>query len=247
MQQTDKKCWIVVPHIPTTLLTTTMVVETYMALTNTQLGLNNTVTVTNLLNGNEILVGTAEDTSSDYSIATVVKGDRPMVLPDGHRAYTTVIVDLDCPTEVGCTNSNFQFVANGMTESEVQCIEAERACRFNLNNTEANCKNRQFLPPIIAVLEAEENDYLTSSCPGYAHFLRTIVESQPPAVAGLQIPGLDLDARIGPSSITKALKPGCRNTRRFCNVGCKRVRRRCRSSCYLFVVLGKMCQRSIFA
>uniref|UniRef100_H2Y1M4 Uncharacterized LOC100177647 n=2 Tax=Ciona intestinalis TaxID=7719 RepID=H2Y1M4_CIOIN len=224
-----------------------MVVETYMALTNTQLGLNNTVTVTNLLNGNEILVGTAEDTSSDYSIATVVKGDRPMVLPDGHRAYTTVIVDLDCPTEVGCTNSNFQFVANGMTESEVQCIEAERACRFNLNNTEANCKNRQFLPPIIAVLEAEENDYLTSSCPGYAHFLRTIVESQPPAVAGLQIPGLDLDARIGPSSITKALKPGCRNTRRFCNVGCKRVRRRCRSSCYLFVVLGKMCQRSIFA
>ncbi|XP_076816087.1 uncharacterized protein LOC143461995 [Clavelina lepadiformis] len=156
--------------------------QTYMSLETTGFKSGNRMEVTDLISKTTVMSADREDT---LDAATLDKSSSNIQYKEGHEVSSLIFVDLNCYDD-SCEEVTFNFTANALQQSDVECIEKERRCRFDIENMDEDCENYSANQSIFGIITniTTAVDLGTSNCPAFNLILTQELERQfhePPA------------------------------------------------------------------
>ncbi|XP_076816086.1 uncharacterized protein LOC143461994 [Clavelina lepadiformis] len=198
-QQQEPRCWFVVPTItetiqtpltsdqiilqqwyaqwglqynPPTTTTQVKVQQTQMSLETSSLKNGSKMEVVDLISATILLSADSEDI---LDTATLDKSSNSIQYKENQQISSFIFVDFNC-VDYKCDETAFQYTANALRQSDVDCIERERKCHFDLDaNADVDCQtssatNYESLLGLLSNNITAE-DLGTSNCPAFNRIL----------------------------------------------------------------------------
>ncbi|XP_076816089.1 uncharacterized protein LOC143461998 [Clavelina lepadiformis] len=198
--QAQPKCWLVLPAIEEekeitgarrhlqnvvaftttkqthTIMNYNKVKQTHISLQNASLQEDATLKVANLLTGTPLLTGT----NNKKLVTRRINRNRQPVDYNGRKKIATAFfIELICATGEDCSQNGFKFTSTALQQSDLNCIEREKKCRFNFGTKKFNCTPPSHSHEIALSLMSvsDEEDLLHSSCPALNLILDSVMNT----------------------------------------------------------------------